>query len=351
MCAEKVLADTAVSDKEYIMIVHVLEKYNMKPYKISKSRSAYKVVNSDNQAICLKRMKHGEVKVKNGYMLVNNLSQVNFHNTARYFKTVNDNFYVRYGKYILYVTEWLDGEECLLDNLDEAVNCSKLLADFHLSTRKIDTSCFRLRNNLKNLPKEFYNNLINIEGFRNSIDNKRIKNEFDSLYLRYLDIFYSIGLTALNILNNSCYYLLSKDADMHNTICHDSFYYQNIIKVQNSYFIIDLDSIVKDLQVIDLGKFVRRLMYKNSYQWNFDRAKYIIEAYSSVNTLSIQELEVMLAVIVFPHKFWKLGKKRYIKQKGWSEKKYLSKLHRIIKYTEQQRSFLDQYIKYFSIPE
>lgn len=49
-------------------------------------------------------------------------------------------------------------------------------------------------------------------------------------------------------------------------------------------------------------------MTKKSYQWDFEKTKRIIEAYNSENKLTKEDLEVMLSLVIFPHKFWKLGK-------------------------------------------
>lgn len=338
-----------VSDREFKMIISTLAKYNIDLKKVTKSRSVYKIIDSEDKTYCLKKIKHGAGKARNGDVLVNILTENGFTNTSKYLRTQEGEISVKYDKFILYLTEWIDGEECNMSTLEEAVNCAALLANFHKAARNIDFSKLKVKNNLKNLPKIFYRNLSNFERFDNLIQKKRIRNEFDVVYSRYIETFYSRGLTALNILNNSNYYLLSREASVSRTLCHDSFYYQNIIKKDGNYYIIDLDSIIIDLQVSDLGKFIRRLMFKTSFQWNFDKAKYIIEAYNSVKPLSREELEVMLALIIFPHKFWKLGKKRYIKQKGWSEKKYMNKLFRLIRYNEAQQSFLEKYMNYFNI--
>ncbi|EFG86108.1 spore coat protein, CotS family [Clostridium carboxidivorans P7] len=159
------------------------------------------------------------------------------------------------------------------------------------------------------------------------------------MYSSYLDNIYHRAMTSLNFLNTSDYYKLSRQAEKNKTICHDSFYYQNIIKKNNQYYIIDLDSIIIDLHVNDLGKLIRRLMFKGSYEWDFQKAKTLIEAYNEVNKLEKNELEVMLALIVFPHKFWKLGRKRYIKYKNWDENKYIHKLNRLMKYNDMQNKF------------
>ncbi len=103
-----------------------------------------------------------------------------------------------------------------------------------------------------------------MDRFRNNIENKKIKNEFDITYKEHIDSFYERAMVALSFLNKSDYYKLSKDAQKNKSLCHHSFYYQNIIKKGTEYYIIDLDSIIIDLQVNDLGKYIRRLMTKKT---------------------------------------------------------------------------------------
>ncbi|MEL7596944.1 MAG: hypothetical protein AAGU01_01940 [Clostridiaceae bacterium] len=87
-------------------------------------------------------------------------------------------------------------------------------------------------------------------------------------------------------------------------------------------------------------------MSKSDYKWDFEKAKKIIDGYNSINRLTKEELKVMLALIIFPHKFWKLGRKRYIKHKNWSEQRYNHKLNKVIYNAELQQKFLEDYLHY-----
>ena len=80
------------------------------------------------------------------------------------------------------------------------------------------------------MAKDFASNLNDLEKFKRIIISKRIKNEFDVLFLENIDNFYNRGMSAINMLNKSQYYKLSKVANDNKIICHNSFYYQNIIK-------------------------------------------------------------------------------------------------------------------------
>ena len=327
------------------ILISVMRKYNLELVSAEKVRSAYKII-TNNGKFCLKRMKHGGNKIKNGCILTEELLLNKFTNTAKYFRTKDGAYSVKSKKNVFYLTEWLEGAECDLTNIDEAINCTKLLAQFHTVSNKIDHNKIDIPNNLKNWPKIFASNLNDLEKFKRIINSKKIKNEFDVLFIENIDNFYNRGMAAINMLNKSQYYKSSKMANEKKVICHNSFYYQNIIKKDGEYFIIDLDSIMIDLQISDLGKLIRRLMFKKAYGWNFNFAKALIEAYNSTNKLSKEDLEIMLALIIFPHKFWKLGKKRYMKQKNWSETKYLHKLNRITSFNETQEQFFHDYLIY-----
>lgn len=332
-----------ITNKEMQILKTVLHKYNLELLSAEKVRSAYKII-TNNGKFCLKRMKHGRNKIKNGCILTEELLLNKFTNAAKYFRTKDGDFSVVYKKKIFYLTQWIEGSESDLTNIDEAINCTKLMAEFHNVSNKIDHKKINIPNNLRNWPKIFASNLNDFGKFKKMIISKKIKNEFDILFLENTDNVFNRGMYAVDMLNKSQYYKSSKAANDNETICHNSFYYQNIIKKDREYFIIDLDSIMIDLQLSDLGKLIRRLMFKRAYGWDFNFAKCLIEAYNSTNRLSKEDLEIMLALIIFPHKFWKLGKNRYIKQKKWSESKYFHKLSKITSYNEDQEKFFQDYL-------
>jgi CotS family spore coat protein len=348
MAHRKLEYENNISLKEENMVKYVMGKYGIEVKEIYRARSAYKIVTS-KETLCLKRLKHGYGKANNGYYLVEHLFKMGFDNTARFIKNKDGELYVKYKKFTLYVTEWIDGEECNLEDLSEAINCMKLLAKFHMTANSIDTSKLKIKNNLKNWPKIFLSTLTELEQYRNIAERKRIKNEFDLLYLQYVDTFYDRITKSIDVLNCSYYYTISSEASKNKSICHDSFYYQNILKKDGKYYLIDLDSIIIDLEVVDIAKYIRRLMFRKCYNWDFNKALALIEAYSSVKPLSYKELEIMLALISFPHKFWKLGKKRFIKQKNWSEQKYMHKLQKLIRFCELEQIFFDKFSDYINM--
>ncbi|UZW16187.1 CotS family spore coat protein [Clostridium pasteurianum] len=332
---------TGLTDYEISMIKNIMKKYNINVKYIEKIRSVYKIKTED-KFLCLKKMKHGKMKPVNGNILVQELKKNKFNNVPMYIKTNNNKLFVKYKGFIFYLIEWIDGEECRMKNLDEAVNCAKLLGEFHLATSKIENKkLYNIKDDSRKWDKVFIKYLNDIKRYEKIIDKKDIVSEFDILYKENISYFYNQGIFAFNLLNKSHYNKLISSKEK--TICHDSYYYQNIIKKNDDYYIVDLDSIIINLKIYDLGKMISRLMYSSHYKWNFNKAKILIEAYNSVNKLSYEEMETMLAYIVFPRKFWKLGKKRYVKNKNWIENKYIHKLKRIIELKGKEKKFVEEY--------
>lgn len=336
-----------ISDKERVMIERVLNEYNISANDMVKIRSAYKV-DSNIGEICVKCMRHGLNKLQNEYRFLENLNNAGFLNTSKYYKTRCGNYFTIHGKYIFYVTSWIDGHEIDIDDLNEAINCVGLLAKFHLAATSFDTKGFNVKNNLKNWPKIFTDNLSDLERYRNCINRKKIKSQFDNIYLDLIDFYYDKGITALSVLNNSSYHNLSQEAHKLRPVCHGSFYYQNIIKKDNEYYLINFDSIIVDLHIVELSKFIRRLMCRQGYQWSFEKARCLLEHYSSIMPITKADLKIAFAILIFPYKFWKLGRKRYIKKKNWSEVKFTRKLDKIIRYSKEQQAFLDDFVDYIN---
>jgi len=119
-----------VNNKEMRILLSVMHKYNLKLLNVEKVRSAYKII-TDSGKFCLKKRKHGKSKIKNECILTEELLLNKFTNTAKYFRSKDGSFSVKYKKDIFSLTEWIEGHECNLNNIDEAINCTKLLAKFH----------------------------------------------------------------------------------------------------------------------------------------------------------------------------------------------------------------------------
>jgi CotS family spore coat protein len=162
-----------ITEKEEKMLRIVMSKYEFDVISFYRLRSVYKV-NTTTGNICLKRIRHGRKRVRNGNFITDELRKNNFSNVPKYFKTKDGLLIVKYKKLYFYASEWIDGEECSFNDINEARKCVRLLAEFHQSVNRIDIKKLDIKNNLKNWLKIFSNCLNDIEKFKKVIDRKRI---------------------------------------------------------------------------------------------------------------------------------------------------------------------------------
>ncbi len=344
-----VTISNAIGHKEHQRVLDILKYYAITPKNIEKIRSVYKIVCEDKN-YCLKKVSHGDTKALKGMQLVSYLKSRGFDNVADYIKTKDGKECVKHKKVKYYLTEWIEGRECDFNTIEELKRAVVLLAEFHIKSEGFYHKGIKMDSNHKNWPNKLQAYKADLYYFKKLIETKKIKSVFDIEYNNNIDTFIELMDMSMNLLNKSNYINISKIAKQRRCVCHDSYYYQNVlVSNENKMYIIDLDSTIYDINLYDLAKFIRRILHKKVYGWRFEVAQELINTYSSVNKLTFEEYEILLAFIIFPHKYWKLGSKRYYKSKKWNEEKYLKRLYRIEGYLDIQKKFVEDYCLCYGI--
>lgn len=342
---------TANIPKEEIpMLAEVLKHYELNVDLVDKVRSAYKV-STDKGIFCLKRVSHGYVKAKKSYAIIEHLKERGFENLADYFYTKERKAFIKHRDAAFYMTNWIEGREVSFKSVSEILRCCELLAQFHNLSKGFEApKHVKIRNHTKKWRKTFTKCRDELLKFNEFIRKLKLKAEFDYTYRNNIDHFRKEAEHAIRILDHSRYNELCEYYTSEDYVCHDSFYYQNIlIDKDDRMFIVDLESCQYDIPVSDLGKLIRRVVSKKRFKWDFDFCRKLIESYCKVRPLTREEYEILLALLVFPHKFWKLGKKRYVKNKKWSEEKYRKKLKRLLRERNYKREFIYCYINFYGL--
>ena len=90
---QEVCFDECILPREKSLLLKALSHYKCIPKYVYRKRSAYKIV-AEEGIFCLKRMKSGEEKVKNGYLVSEELLKLNFKYLAKYITTKNKKLFV-----------------------------------------------------------------------------------------------------------------------------------------------------------------------------------------------------------------------------------------------------------------
>lgn len=340
---------TDIEDAEMELLEKVLENYDINYKSVEKVRSAYKITDEGN-SYCLKMLSRGYKRANKSYYLSNAIKEKGFYNVALYYYTKTNEYLIKHKKSSFYITSWIDGSEVDFKNINDILDSARFLARFHIVSKGLEIpEEIKIRNKHGNWLENFNNHIKAVKKFGEKI-NKKPKTGFDLIFKNSLHIFMQEAEFAVSLLKTKEAKHAFIEAEKERTICHDSFYYQNILRNQSgTLYLVDLESSLLDCPMSDLGKFIRRIICKTKFKWDFDLCRRIIDAYDNVRPISREELYPLLAMIAFPHKYWKFGKKRYIKKKKWSEEDYQSKLKKVINMQEYKFEFVRSFIMFYGI--
>ncbi|MDF2673293.1 MAG: CotS family spore coat protein [Clostridiales bacterium] len=341
--------NTNINKVEYKKLSELLEHYSIAPEKIMKQYDKFIIYAKEN-IYCFKKIKDRRRSTLMALNLCHYLIKGGFNNILGLIKTKDDNEFLKYNKSFYYLSHWIEGREGSYSNFNDIKGIALLLANFHLRSQgyynKHIQTAYKDYNWSAKLEK--YNKIFSI--IKEIIRNKKIKTMFDILYMDSIEFFEEQLELSVKLLTQSNYNRILHNSQLKYTLCINNFNLKNIIvENEEEYYFASLDNVKYDINIIDLSKFIKKVLFKKEYSWDFKCVRDIIDNYCIINPLSKDEITILLSLIIFPKAFYKLGKKRYIKKKKWEEDKYLTKLYMVTRYLDKQKNFVDEYIQYYSI--
>jgi CotS family spore coat protein len=338
-----------LSKKEYQDILHIMEHYHIKPEKITRHENSYKI-KSHHKYYCLSKVKRSDKNSLKGIDLSYYLKENKFNNVIEHYKTKDNKSFVKGKKNLYYLTEWVSGKPCDKGNLTELKNCAKLLAEFHVYSKGFFMKGFGSKSKIKNWNMKCSDERKDLLLYKRLIDSKKVKTPFDIYYYNNIDINIKYLDLAEDILNKCHHVKYCDKAVFEGSVCFSNFLLKNVTCRENGeFYITNLRTCTYGNHVYDLAIFMRKILNNKNYGWDFDVANELIGEYCSSYMMNNDEFKLLLAFIIFPHRFWKLGKKKYLKNKKLSEERFIGKLSKIIRYESEKMEFVNKYIlKYCS---
>ena len=94
------------------------------------------------------------------------------------------------------------------------------------------------------------------------------------------------------------------------------------------------------VQIWDLYHFMRKIMEK--HDWDINVAYRIVDEYDKLKPLADVDLDMLVALLSFPEKFWKIINQYYNAGKAWVPAKNIDKLKVVISQNIQRRELIDK---------
>jgi hypothetical protein len=153
---------------------------------------------------------------------------------------------------------------------------------------------------------------------------------FESFLLKQLPIYIGKSTEAASILDSSFDKSLVEEAKVNGSFFHGSYTGHNIINTGNlsgisplsnrfstiySTYVVNFEKAKIGPKVYDFYHFLRKLGEKNN--WDYEFIMPCIDAYLEIATLDEREINVFMAMLHFPEKFWKIVNMYFNGKKNW----------------------------------
>ncbi len=291
----------------------ILVNWGLKPIQTEKIKDVYKV--NTHQGV--KNLKVSPLKPRRllfVHQAIHHLINSGFTGMNPIIPTLGGETYISDGQYAYTLFDWIEGRQCNFTNLYELAEATRVLAKLHRHTLGfVPPPHSNMRNQMGKCFEHFKERFYNLQEYQQTA--LRMPNDrFAQVYLENCDYFISLAAQAIAKLKQSNYNELVIRAGIEQPFCYGDPAARNfILTPEGKVLLIDFDSCRLDMPIMDLVKFIRRVMKK--HRWSYQIARLIMDAYQEVNPISRDELGVIKAVFYFPQKFWRIST-RYFHRHG-----------------------------------
>lgn len=272
-------------------------------------------------------------------------------NLGKYFKNIillnkfkDGNNYKKWRDSIYVVMDLIPGREATFTNPLEIKMCAELLANMHLSSKKVIKEK-RLDSKIdRSIEIKFKENLEDMKKIKALIEMFKYKNNFDLLYSENIDSCIDDINEALRLLSLSKYNEYREDLD-NIVICHNDLAEHNFLYSNNEMHLIDFDYCSIDYRVMDISDILLKGI--KNVAFDVDKAINLIKDYNNIYPLKNEDYKIIYILLLFPRDICTLGRSYYFKQKNWEEEVFINRLKNKLQNEEFRKEFLSKYREVF----
>lgn len=328
---------------DILEVKNIIENnYLLKVVTVEKVKNTFKI-KSENGDYCIKIIKYDFAHFKFILAAINHLQKREFKKIPKIIKTKDNSDFIKIRDNYAYLTKWINSRVSNYDDKEELAKVSEKLGEFHKCSEG-----FIINKDMN--PRIGWFSWINvletrcneILDFKNRIDQKAYKSNFDKIYLEAMNSELQRGKRAIEDLKTDRYINIMEKEVMKLGFCHHDFAHHNVLIDTNEEInIIDFDYCILDTHLHDLSSLMIRVM-KNG-NWNCEDANLIIKNYSKSNNVYDEELNLMKSFIRFPQEFWQRGLQYYWEQQPWGEEFIESKILKYLEDVEKKEEFIESF--------
>lgn len=231
---------------------------------------------------------------------------------------------------------WYEGRECDTKSREDILRSVSTLARLHTVMKLAPAEEYRE----KSLREVYVRHNQEIRKIRKFIRKKGASGVFEKEFLASAEWFLKRGELALEMLEESGYEALRKEAWEEGAVCHGEYSQHNVLMMKGETAVTNFGHWSFDIQMSDLYRFMRKILEK--YNWDLPLAREMLKAYHKIRPVSRREWENLKVRFTYPEKYWKLANYYYSHNKAWISEKNTEKLRILISQQEIWGNFSEK---------
>lgn len=299
-----------------------LEQYGLTADTFGRTRGGL-VCRTEQGSVIIKEFRGSEKKLEHQQELLEKLSQKG-HKVDCFLRNKEGSLVTRDRDNIPYTMQkWFDGRECDTRSPGDVLRSAGKLAELHLDMT-LDTEGYQV----PELDRAYIRHTQELRKILKFIRKKHPSCEFETIYLNRVEDYLKNAETALEMLGNSAFEELRKEAEEKGTIQHGEYNHHNVLIFKDDTAVTNFNRWSLDIQIGDLYHFMRKILEKHN--WDCDLGKEMLKAYHQKKKISREEWDYLKIRFTYPDKFWKLADYYYTHSKVWISAKNTEKLRNLI---------------------
>jgi CotS family spore coat protein len=321
---------------------YVEENYNLNVEAVEKVKNSYKI-NTKEEKYCLKVIKYEFSHFYFIFSAMKHLQKNKFIDVPEFITNKEKKEYGSIDDKYVYLTKWIPSRVSNYDNPLELSMVSNKLGQLHECSKG-----FTLVEKMKprigwfSWPKVFETRRNEILDFKNRINQKAYKSDFDLLYLDNIENEVKRAEKSILGLQKNNYVEVMEKEVFTRGFCHHDYAHHNIlIDNKKNINIIDFDYCILDSHLHDLCSLLIRAMKDG--KWEEEKSNIILNSYRKNIEIKKEEIPIIREFIRFPQAFWQMGLQVYWEQQPWGEEFFINKLVKYLDDCEPREKFINSY--------
>ena len=323
--------------------MQILLEFEVKPRRIVKEKSYY-ICHTDKGIRLVRKSFDTCEHIMFQYRVKEHLAQFDQADnknirTDRYYCSAAGKPYVSFEDNIYVMTDMFPYQESDLGKIEEIEKIIEATAIFHIYARNVKMDDANKYFGENDLVGRYKKNVAELNSIKKKIGIQKRMSDFDVLFIKNFHYYMNDLQKAIEILEKTNLQSYINKARARGQVCHNLLKEENIFYHNELLYILGFSHAALDYNLYDVCNVIQRHV-KDMPQKPHSIHR-LLELYHQSNPIQAEEVEILYALLKYPHKFIKICNQYYSRKRTWTPSVLNNRIQHLIAGQKAYADFID----------